>query len=172
MTKLDMKTGFFWCLCVFIAACGYRFSGSGDLPAGLQSIFISMFENRSAEVGIESMFTSDLTNEFILKRKDDLASSEDQAEGVLKGIIRSISEKGISQTGLGTSVEREVVVTVAIRVIDQNEEILWRDNNIIAREVFAVGSSEEDTEQNKKDALVNLSKRLAQQIHNRLIEDF
>ena len=53
-------------------SCGYHFAGSGSFPAGVSRIFITLLENRSAETGAESIFTSDLIFEFTRNRKENL----------------------------------------------------------------------------------------------------
>ena len=56
--------GIIFLFCVQTTACGYRFAGTGNLPAGVESIFIEVLENRTAETGIENTFTNELIYEF------------------------------------------------------------------------------------------------------------
>ncbi len=39
--------------CLFLAACGYHFSGGGQLPGDISTISVEVFENRTIETGLE-----------------------------------------------------------------------------------------------------------------------
>jgi hypothetical protein len=156
---------------VTLFACGYRFSGSGELPAGVETIFIAVLENRTSNVGVETTFTDDLINQFILNRKDALASRS-RADAVLSGVIDSIFERRITQTGGGESIQRELTVVVSLRLNDQQGRQLWSARNVQARQTFEVGASRQETDQNKREAYDYLSDKLSQRIYNRLTEDF
>ena len=38
--------------------CGYRFAGGGSFPGAVQSLFVDVLVNHSAETGIESILTN------------------------------------------------------------------------------------------------------------------
>jgi outer membrane lipopolysaccharide assembly protein LptE/RlpB len=158
-------------LALFVCACGYRFPGAGALPGGIQKIYIPLFSNRTNEVGIENIVTDDLTNEFILQRKEALTDDK-QADGVLSGTIVSVLTRTISQTGEGASVEREVVVKVELKLTDKNGRLVWITRWLSAREPYTVGDNNIETDRRRRDAIETLSTRLAQKIYNRLTEDF
>ena len=170
-----LKPKFCWLLLTLtlcVCACGYRFPGSGTLPNGIEKVYIPLFTNRTNEVGVENIITDDLTNEFILQRKRAL-TDDDQADGILSGVVASILTRTISQTGEGASVEREVVVRVELRLTDKNGKLVWLDQNLTAREPYKVGGDDNiETSRRRRDAIETLSTRLAQKIYNRLTDDF
>jgi len=168
--KPKIRWGFV-ALTIFVCACGYRFPGGGGLPGGIQSVFIPLFTNRSNEIGIENIITDDLTNEFILQRKGALAD-ENQADGVLTGVIVSVLTRTISQTGEGASVEREVVVSVGLKLTDKNGQLTWVAQRLSAKEPYDVGDNSIETNRRRRDAIEILSTRLAEKIYNRLTENF
>ena len=52
-----------WALLFFgavLTACGYRFTGGGDLPENVRKISVAVFENRTQETGLETVVTNDL----------------------------------------------------------------------------------------------------------------
>lgn len=152
-------------------ACGYRFAGGGSLPAGVQRIFITIFENRTNETGIEKTFTDDLLNEFILKRKTDLAMSSEDADAVLSGVIRWLTVETISHTGTVTSDERRVKMAVHLKLRNRNKRIVW--SGVVTEErTFVVADSNAGTEKNQRDAVIVLSRLLAEKAYNRLTTDF
>ena len=64
----------FLMLWAFISACGYQFAGGGNFPAGVTSLSINMFENRTAETGVENVFTNDIIYEVTRDKKVVLRS--------------------------------------------------------------------------------------------------
>jgi outer membrane lipopolysaccharide assembly protein LptE/RlpB len=151
--------------------CAYNFRGGGELPNGVTKIFISVFENLTGEVGIETIFTNDLTNEFILLRKDALTSKED-AEAILSGVITSVRERTISETVAGRSLDREVYVYVSLKLKDKNGRVLWSATNIRDEQGYNVGASKIESELSKRVAIRELSQKMAERIYSRLTEDF
>ena len=159
----------FFILWIFVSACGYRFAGSGNLPAGVNSVFIKVFENRSSETGLENIFTDDLIYEFVRKKK---AADIKSADSFLSGVIRSVSSGTISHKGESTSLEQRVMVTVDIVLKDLNGKISWAANGIAANETYDVVSDKTVTEKNRRDAVSEASEKLAENIYFRLTEDF
>ena len=157
---------------LFVCACGYRFPGGGEIPGGIKTLFIPLFVNRTNDIGLENTITNDLTNEFIIRRKTALADNETMADGILNGEVASVFTRTITQTGAGGSVEREVVVAVDLKLTDKKDQVVWAPRGIAARETYGVGANSLETELNRREALQELSIRLAEKIYNRLIEDF
>ena len=158
-------------LAVILTACGYRFSGSGELPAGVQTIFVPVFENRTGEVGLEDTLTNGVINEFVLKRKDALME-KDSAESILQGTILSIRDETISRSSGNTALERRVTVTVALALKDRNNQTLWVARQVAANEAYDVDQDKQATEENRRSALDVAFRRLSENIYNRLMEDF
>jgi hypothetical protein len=152
-------------------ACGYRFAGGGSFPAGVQQIFITIFENRTNEAGIETNFTDDLVNEFILRREAGLAKGRENADAILSGVIRSMTVETISHTGIVTSDERRVKIAVHLKLRNLKNRIVW-SNVITEEETFVVAGSKLGTERNQREAIITLSKRFAQKAFYSLTTDF
>ena len=56
------------CLCctiaflgIFLAACGYRFAGPGQLPGSAVSIHVAIMNNPTAEAGIEVVLVEEMS---------------------------------------------------------------------------------------------------------------
>ena len=69
---------------LIFTGCGYHFAGEGSLPGNIRSIGVSMLANRTAETGVESIFTNDIIYE-ITRAKKVLLTSTDQADATLTG---------------------------------------------------------------------------------------
>ena len=46
---------------IITSACGYRFTGTGGFPAGVNRIFINLYDNRTSETGIENFMRVDIS---------------------------------------------------------------------------------------------------------------
>lgn len=153
------------------SGCAYRFSGTGSLPSGMTRIFITVIENKTAEAGIENHLTDALIDEFIMRKKEVL-SRQDDAEGVLSGSIESVRDMPIAHSSQSKSTERRVFMSVVLNLTDAHGKTVWAVNGINANQAYKVTDDKTITDQNKKAALVVLSKRLAEKIYNRLTDDF
>ena len=172
MTKHILVTRILFCLFGFVfIACGYKFAGTGTFPGGVRSIYITIFENRTRETGIEKIFTDDLIDEFIRKSEDILAGHRENAEAILSGVVSGMGIETVFHTGTDTSDEREVTIGVSIKLKNLHKKILWA-NVITESQTYPVGLTKTETEQNLRDAIILLSERLAEKAFNRLTSDF
>jgi len=159
---------------VAVSACGYRFAGQGQFPKGVQHIFIEVFENQTSQSGIEREVTNQVIFEFTRQRQKNLASSARDADAVLKGVIRSVSTRTISRVGTELASQREVVMTVDLRLIQQGVgKVLWSANGLSDKEAYdVVENSKLATDQNENLAISKLSERISERIFSRLTNDF
>ncbi|MBW2367097.1 MAG: hypothetical protein JRH15_04355 [Deltaproteobacteria bacterium] len=158
-------------LIVVVLGCGYRFAGSGELPAGVQSVSLAGLDNRTAETGLESIVNNDIIYE--LTRNGKIFTGESaRADAYLSGVIRSIRTRSISRRSTLTAQERRVTMTVSLQLADPVGKLLWQSDNMIENEEYVVLPDKAATEQNKKAAIKLLSKRLAERIYYRLTDNF
>jgi len=158
---------------VLLAACGYRFVGSGGkTPKGLKTIFIHMIENRTAEVGIEVILTDQLKNEFIRKYKGELAPL-DQADGILSGRISDVRTVTVSRRGTQSALEKRVVVTIDLTLKNQEADIIWSTRGMSGSETYTVEQSDrQSTETAKQEAMELVLLRLGEEAYYRMTDDF
>ena len=153
-----------------LSACGYRFAGSGSLPGGTRTIFVEVFENRTAETGIENIFTADLRYEFV---RNKMSATRSNAEGILSGVIRSLRVETIARSSQTVSQERRVTATVDLNLVDQDGKILWSVKGISDSEAYQVTADDKTTiDFNKQAAITRLSKRIGESVFYRLTDDF
>lgn len=156
---------------VFLAACGYRFSGSGELPGNIGKLSIETFKNRSGETGIESIITNDITHEFTRAAKASIAGKK-EADAFLTGVIKSARSSTISHISSHTTGDRRITVTVDVKLVDNSGNEVWSANGISASEEYDASGNKLATEQRKKSAIARLSGRLAERIYYRITDDF
>ena len=162
-----------WLLCAIVASsCGYRFAGSGRFPDNVEKIFIEIFENRTSKAGIERVVTNQLVFEFTRQREKSVASAPEDADATLKGVIRSIRTRTISRVGTEVASEREVIMSLDLRLLKQNGEIIWTAKDISGRQAYDVSDLKLENDRNESIAIARLSERLSERIFSRLTDDF
>lgn len=160
-------------LCLIsVYTCGYRFAGSGGFPAGVEKIFIEVFENRTSQTGIERTVTNQLVFEFTRQREASLTGNADEADAVLKGVIARIRTETISRIGTELANERDVVMTVEVKLVKNDGAVIWNAKGLQDRETFDVSESKIETDRNQNQAIAKLSERMSERIFNRLTDNF
>ena len=158
---------------IAIAGCGYHFEGMGLMaPEGVSTIAITVLENRTSESGIETVFTSDLVYEFT-RSKTLRVVARDVADATLGGRITSLREDTISHTSRYESDERRVIIRLDLALKRADGTIIWSDRALSDKEAFKVNPSDRiETERNKREAIETMSERVAEKIHNRILQGF
>jgi hypothetical protein len=173
-TTLFYHQKYIWAVIIiplFFWACGYRFAGSGNLPGGIQTVAIEMFENRTPVTGLENTVTNDLIFEFTRKGRPVQKNSK-EADAVLTGVIVSERIMTISRQAQQSPLARRVTITVNLKLTGSDGEVKWSVPNVTEFEEYNVATGKETTEANKRQAIKNLSKKLAEKVFNRLTDDF
>ena len=156
-----------------VSACGYRFAGQGGFPKGVEQIYIETFENQTSKTGIERVVTNQIVFEFTRQREKSLASSTESADAVLKGVIKKIRTQTISRVGTELASEREVIMTIDVKLVQQGKkEVIWAAKGITDRQAYDVSDNKLETDQNESVALGRLSERISERIFGRLTNDF
>lgn len=157
-------------LLVLFSSCGYHFTGGGDFPGGVTSVFVKLFENRTSETGLENFITNDLIYEVTRMKMVSLVS-ENKADAILSGIVTSMSVNTIAYQGTQSSLERRVVITVDMNLKDRDGRDLWSRKGITEYEEYDV-SDKYTTETNRREAIKTLSKRLSEKIYSSITDSF
>jgi outer membrane lipopolysaccharide assembly protein LptE/RlpB len=158
------------CLSVFCTgACGYRFGTGSELPGGVTNVAVALFENRSGENRLPQMLSSHLTYELTRRRMG--MAPPDEADAVIRGVIRSIRTETVSWE-ISVSRERKLTVVVDARLERRNGDVIWAATNISAGQTFAVSQAKPATERNRREALDSLSRRLAENVYEALMDRF
>jgi len=159
------------CAWIYGAGCGYQFAGSGTFPGNVKQVFITTFENRTGEIGLENRFSNDLIFEFI-RNGSPVAKNRTLADAVLSGTVASLRLSSISHRDTSTSLERQVTITLNLELANTDGSIIWSAQGVSDSEDYPVASEKASTDQNREAAISELSKRLAEKIYLRLTERF
>jgi outer membrane lipopolysaccharide assembly protein LptE/RlpB len=166
-----MIAPFFLCA-LMTYACGYQFAGSGELPDNIQRIFIEVFENSTSKAGIERVVTNQLVFEFTRQREKILANDATNADATLKGVIKRVRTKTISRVGTEVANQREVIMTIDLKLINRSGDVIWAAKALSDRQAFDVSDSKLENDRNESLAISRLSERISERIFSRLTDDF
>ncbi|MBI5967092.1 MAG: hypothetical protein HY882_04435 [Deltaproteobacteria bacterium] len=155
------------------AGCGYHFADSrSGLPSGGRSIAISGFANQTMQTGIESELTRALVEKFISAGRL-IVTKQISAEALLTGSVRSFVISPVTVTS-GTQVATEYRATLTIEATLQRQrdgKVLWK-GEVSEWRNYRVVSDLTTTEANKREAIRQISERLAERLHVMVWEDF
>lgn len=172
---IDIKRLCVWAmmaLWMVMAGCGYRLAGGGSLPAGIHTVCISMFENKSTETGIEYQLVSALMTEFT-RNGQNVISQPEKAQGILSGVVKSVSVSSVSYASNETTLESRVTVVADVILRNAEGEEIWSADGIVQKQAYATNrDSNVNDDKNRKDALVLVAKRFAETVYGRMTENF
>ncbi len=154
-----------------LAACGYRFSGGGELPGNIHKVYISIFENKSGETGIEMLLSNYLVNQFT-RFKTVKIVKRDEAEAILTGTIKGTHIRAIAHETPNQPAEESITLYIDVEMTSPDGRLLWSANDIAATDTYDVAPEKIRTEQNKRSAIAILSERAAERIYYRLTDQF
>lgn len=153
------------------AACGYRFSGEGEFPYGVEKIAVEVFKNRSAEVGLGNTVASNLIYE--LTRSGQATVTEvKEADAVIRGTIQQVADRSVSRSELLVAEERRVFIRMDVQLSRTGGKTLWSAEGLQEDEAFTVSEDRAVTEANRRKALDQLTRRLAEKIYQRITTNF
>jgi hypothetical protein len=160
-------------LLLFPTACGYHFSGEGPGPRpGLRYIAIPVFENRTSEPDLGSIFAGALRREFITKGALQVVPL-DQAEAVFRGRITSISTAAVAHREAEDTIQTRLYVTLEIRCVDTRDgKVLWQDPQFTYYQVMIQSSEPNVNFDNRRDTLDYLAREMSIRIHDRFLSNF
>ena len=158
-------------LCLVLTGCGYRVSGPAVFPGNVKHIYIPMLENRTGEVGVETIITDALIYE-VTRNNPAALTRRERAQAYLAGTVAGIRNITIAHRSPNIPSERRVQVSVAVKLKDSQGREIWSSGVVSAHEAYGVSPDKLITEQNRRTAIAVLSKRLAENIFKRLTENF
>ncbi|NLI31851.1 MAG: LptE family protein [Deltaproteobacteria bacterium] len=168
------KTAFFLALLIpILHGCGYRFSGEGSGPKpGLKRIAIPIFENRTGEPELGSLFAGALRQQF-LTRGDLQVVPEDQAEAVFRGSITDIHTSSVAHIDVKQTIQTRLYVTLDIRCQDmETGKAIWQDPQFTYFKTYLQVPDPIASFDNRREAFEFLAKEMAIRIHDRFLSNF
>ena len=156
-----------------LAGCGYNFPGQGGaLPGDVQKVYLPLFANRTSEPYLETLLSNDLSEVLARNANISQVESPQQAEALLEGMIISYTSTALSYDKNDDVGEYRATigVEVTLRQVADNK-LLWQGTVVMDDEYLAADDKnvQEDLE---RDAVEEISLRIAEEVLSRLLDDF
>ncbi len=150
-------------VCLFIASCGYRMTGSRLLP--FNSITIKPVLNKTYEPGLEERLHNALSNEFINQGIEVRASGGDveleaTVTAFLLGAVGSVD---------GIVKEQELIMKVDIKLTDKGRVTEFRAMQSPIKITFQSTGTVSESAAHKESAADKASREIAKEIVSRII---
>lgn len=159
------------CLTLFLVSCGYHFSGNQDLPGGSTRIYVGMFENRSSEQGVESVFTRAVIQELARSTSAVIVKRE-KADAVVTGRIKSISITTLTRSSDDTAVERSVSAVVDLALTAKSGDVLWSISDYQENEEYTVSQVHATDAAAERQGIEKIAVRIAERLVSSMTDAF
>jgi hypothetical protein len=160
-------------LLVLPFSCGYHFTGEGPGPRpGLRYVAIPVFENKTSEPDLGSIFAGALRQEFITKGQLQVVPLE-QAEAVFRGRITSISSSAVAHREAEDTIQIRLYLTLEIRCVDVRDgKVLWQDPQFTYYQTMLQHVDPNTSFDNRRATLDYLAREMSIRIHDRFLSNF
>lgn len=141
-------------LTLVLAAGGCGYSLRASLPANIKTVHIPTLENRTQEPGIEDFVTQALTQALVTSGVARIASSAQEADGVLEGSIveYSLTSLAFDRTANVTRYRLQIALSLALRD-RRTGDVIWKQDRIEERSDFPVSGQVTQTISREQDAV-------------------
>ncbi len=154
-------------------SCGYRLARPGNsLLAGISTIAVPYFQNKSYEPGAEALFTEAFVDEFVRSGRLALADAS-EADVVLQGTIQRLSDYISAYSTDDKSLEYRVAAVLDLVLLERTSgEVLWKRIRLVHAEDYLIGESIATGEAGKREAIRQLAVDLAERVHESIMQGF
>ncbi len=156
-------------LCFALAACGYRVVGSDPSDGKpVPTLAIPPFENRSTEVGLETVFANDFLRAFNQGRAVRARSGDESADLILLGTLNRVESSSVAYVDIDVSLVRRVTLTVDFTMKDRKGKTVWKEREVVYAD-YVVDSNYHIGETTRYQAIRRASASLAQRVHDKIL---
>jgi hypothetical protein len=155
------------------SSCGYSnpYAGKELQTIPPKKLFIATWQNRTNELGLESIYFRLFNAWFKNSSRIDVISDEKQADLKLTGEISAIDLPGLFYDSFDEALEIKIKLTVRFTLSDiRNNSVLWQERQYTVYEPFIIDPSGERTEYNKEKALLRIGDDIGELIYLRAHE--
>ena len=159
---------------LLLAGCGYHVAGRAtQIPAGVQTIAVPAFVNRTSDYRIEQRLTAAVVHEFLARTRYRVVARPESADAVLHGEVSSIeSTVVVFDTNTGRATTVLVTVRLKVHLDDRSGRALYTNNNFLFREPYEISTDVPSFFQEEGPALDRMSRDFAMRLVSDILENF
>ncbi len=153
--------------------CGYHLAGTGgQAPGDIQSIAVNVLSNQTAEIGIETIFTNAILNEFVRWKRLSVKPLN-EAEAVLGGSVARIKTQTASHLTRSRTLETRVTITLSLTLTRvDTDEVLWQNKKLSYFDEYVEAGNALNTARLRREAFRRIAEFLAEKIHRDMFVGF
>jgi outer membrane lipopolysaccharide assembly protein LptE/RlpB len=157
-----------------LAGCGYHVAGRAtQIPAGVQTIAVPAFVNRTPDYRIEQRLTDAVEHEFLARTRYRIVARPESADAVLHGEVSSIeSTVMVFDTSTGRATTMLVTVKLKVHLDDRAGRALYTNDNFLFREPYEISTDVPSFFQEEGPALDRMSRDFAMRLVSDILENF
>lgn len=156
------------------SACGYHLTGrSSTLPAGLHTIGIPTFVNRTSRPELEQRVTEHVIDEMTTRGRVRIVPGEEGANAVLKGTILSYTVTPVVISQLGRATRYEILITAHVVLSETTtDRVLWEDDHFLFKRQYDVPASPQAFTDQEIVAIDDVATDFARGVVTSILEGF
>ena len=157
------------------SSCGYTLVGSGNyLPAGIKTIQIPTFINKTTRVELEQRVTQAVADEMVSRSGRHLVANEKNADAILRGTIESFGITPIAFNDQGRATRYQVTVIAKIELVDHrhDDKPIWKNDHYNFTANYAIDISSGDSFDQETRAIQEIAQQFAESVVSSLLEGF
>jgi len=162
-------------LLVLLAGCGYALVGHNvSLPAGVHSVQVPAFVNKTTRVGLEQLVTQSVADEMVARGRLRLVTNPNDADAILRGSIDSFGIFPIAFNQQGRATQYQVSITANIELVDHRNEdkVIWKNDQYRFAENYQIDVASTNAFDQETRAITEIAQRFAETLVTNLLEGF
>lgn len=156
-----------------LSGCGYTNTTAqmNTQEKFTKNLLLTTWHNRTNELGLESLYFRILNSWFKKSSTISVVFNEEEADLKLDGEISSIDLPGLFYDSFDEALEIKIKLTVNFTLSDtRSKAILWQEKQFVIYEPFILDPTGEQTQNNKKRALLLIGDDIGEIIYLRAHE--
>lgn len=152
-------------LCV-LSGCGYRFDGPAiEMPAGIESLYVARFENRTSEPYLESIMTASMIQRLIRQHNLEVVEMAADADAVLAGEVVQYRVAASAYDAADDIRSYRVTMKVRARLERQTDgRVVWQGDAVRYQDFASTGVGITAQEGLERIAREEVAERLAEDL--------
>ncbi len=157
-----------------VPGCGYHLAGrSSTLPAGIQSIGVPTFANRTNRTELEQRVTEHVIDEFSTRGRVRILPGEEGAQAVLRGTILSYTVNPVVISEQGRATRYEILLTAHVVLSETTtDHVLWEDDHFLFKRQYDVPATPESFVDQEIVAIDDVATDFARSVVTSILEGF
>jgi outer membrane lipopolysaccharide assembly protein LptE/RlpB len=174
--RLRPRWSFWFVLFAALAfsGCGYHFPGTGTgLPPDVRTVAIPIFANRTLQTGVETEMAPALSARFISAARFEVTDRA-SADALLTGAVKSIDNYPVAVSGGTVQSATQYRLTMVVEMTfsrPRDGKVFWK-GEVSDWRIYSVDSSLAATENNKQEAIRQISALLAEKAYSIILDNF